>query len=123
MIQTDELTGFCLPERLFQDAVSAGIPSQEVVAEQSAGITGVRVQAPVGVVDVMLGHVCGKQLHPLLVLCTVHEAAPFADQQGSDVILVDICPGAAPVIIQQRFFGEVLVEPCLLVNGRTVVMR
>ena len=48
--------------------------------------------------------------------------APFADQQGSDVLIVDVCPCVIPVVVQQGLRGEVLVKPCLVINRRTVVV-
>ena len=124
MIQTDVLAGgIRLPERRLHERILCLIPRLEIVAQQSAGIAGVRIQAPERVVDVIFNHVVTEQLHPVLVLAVIHVTAPLTDEQRRNVLLVDICPGIAPVIVQQRLRGEVLVEPCLVVDGRTVVMR
>ena len=124
MIQADILSGFlCLPQRRFKQIVLVIIPNFEAAVQQSAGIARVWIQTPECMVDVIVNHIVTQQGHPLLVLAAVHVTAPFADQQGSDVLIVDVCPRVIPVIIQQFLGGKVLVKPRLVVYRRTVVMR
>ena len=123
MVKTDVLAAFlCLPEGRFKQTILVIVPCGEVIAQQTAGVAGVRVQAPESVVDVVVDHVITEQFHPLLVFAAVHVTAPFADQQGSDVLIVDVCPCVIPVVVQQGLRGEVLVKPCLVINRRTVVV-
>ena len=73
-------------------------------------------------IDMVLDHVIAEQRHPFQVIA-LHVAAPFADQLRCDVLGIDICPCIVPVVVEERLFGEVLVEPCLCVNGRAVIVR
>ena len=74
-------------------------------------------------VDVVFDHVVTEQLHPFLVLSAVHMTAPLTDQQRCDFLIVDVCPCVVPVVVQQGLCGEILVEPGLVVDRGTVVMR
>ena len=123
MVETDELSAVCLPESLLKDTVTCRIPCQEVVAEKSACIARVRIEAPVGVVDVVIEHIISKELHPLLILGSVNEAAPLTDKERSYILIVDISPCIVPVIVKESLSSKVLVEPCLRVYGRAVVVR
>ena len=50
-------------------------------------------------------------------------SAPFTNEQRSNIFVVDINPCIIPVIFKKSFSCEVLIEPCLLINRRAVVMR
>ena len=122
MIRTDVATVVILPKRRLHQSVLFLIPLGEGSVQQSAGVTGVGVDAPESVVDVVFDHVIPQQTHPLLVLASVHVSAPLADQQGRNALVVDVCPGVVPVIIQQGLGGEILVKPGLCINGGAIIV-
>ena len=63
MIESDKTTVF-LPEDFLDKLVFCGIPGRKIVEQQSAGVTGVRVQAPEGVVQVIRLDQAAHQRHP-----------------------------------------------------------
>ena len=103
MVKTDVCTAGGLPERLLKETVLVVVPCLEVVAEEAAGIAGVGVETPECVVDVVLYHIVTEKLHPLLVLALVHMTAPLTDEKRSYILLVDVSPCIAPVVVKESF--------------------
>ena len=133
MVKADELAVCVLPESRLDEFVLHIVPLAEVVVNQSAGIGGILVEAPEGVVDVLVDHVVADFLEPVtvfagLVVLVIDPAAPLAHEQGIHILLYEICPGVVPVILQEGLAVEGLgiilqIEPVLCPDLGAVVMR
>ena len=121
MVEAYELSVLRLPEDLGYEVVLLGIPGGKVVQHKSAGIPGVGVEAPEGVVQMVFRDELSHVLHPGEVI-PLHEAAPLTYQEGCDLLIVDIEPSVVPVVVHEGFVGKASLEPGLRIYRGTVVV-
>ena len=97
MVKTDEFAFFCLPENLFYEVVLLLIPSLEIVFYKTACVTRIGIEAPEGVMEMLLGYKLSEVFHPLEVVA-FHKAAPLAYKDRCNAVFLDIEPVVVPCI-------------------------
>ena len=63
-----------------------------------------------------------QAVHPLEGVA-FHEAAPFTDQDRSNVLIGNVKPERSPGILLEGFICEFLLKPGLLIDSRAVIVR
>ena len=109
MVKANELAFFSLPENLFYEVVFFFIPGFEIVFYESAGVTGICIEAPECVMQMLLCDELSEVFHPLQIVA-FHEAAPLAYEDWSYVVFCDIEPVIVPGVLIEGFVSKTALK-------------
>ena len=122
MIQTDELSFFCLPENRFYKVIFLFIPGLKIIFYQTAGVSGICVKTPECMVKMLFGDQLPEVFHPLQIIA-FHKTAPLTDEYRRYSFILDIKPVFVPCILHEGIISEASLKPGLFIYSRAVIVR